>query len=121
LVVLAYCKRGAGNVQVMITRIEDLIIHKKGPRRMSIKPRGEYVLIRRVVHGQTPSGIRVSEASFEGMDHVVEAFGSGVTDLHIGDKVLLIVTNREDYAFLPNSKDLLITKHQNIVLVYGEE
>lgn len=86
-----------------------------------MKPRNDYVVIRRVTRGKTPSGIAVADWSIEGVDHVVQHVGPKVEHLKPGDTVLMIGAKGEDYAFLPNSKGLLIIKEANVVLVYGED
>lgn len=74
------------------------------------KPRGDRVLIRRVQVGETDSGIAVPDASIEGFYHVVEAIGPKVEELDVGDKVLLVGTQNVHYAFVPNSRDLIVTR-----------
>ena len=81
-------------------------------------PRNDYVLLRRVVHGQTPSGIAVGDTTLEGIDHVVVSYGDKVKNLKEGDKVLIVGQHGLDYAFLPNDRELFVTKEQNVVLVY---
>jgi hypothetical protein len=86
--------------------------------KLRFQPRNDYVLIRRVTLGETPTGIAVADGTIEGVEHRVSAFGPDVKGLEVGDSVLLIGTLGSDYGFLPNSRDLLITKQQNVVLVY---
>ena len=87
---------------------------------MKYIPRNAMILVRRVQLGQTPKGIGVPDTSIEGVEHVVVAVGKKVEDLKEGDKVLINGTIGQDYAFLPNSKDLIITHDNNIVLKYEE-
>ena len=88
---------------------------------MKFTPRNEYVLIRRVLLGQTPGGVLTPDNSIEGVKHIVEAVGPKVEHLSEGDDVLIIGTKGQDYGFLPNSKDLFITKESNVVLIYGDD
>lgn len=84
---------------------------------MNLTPRNDYVLFRRVNLGETPAGIKVPEGSIEGIKHVVVACGPDVKDLKQEDEILVIGQIKVDYMFLPNSKDLLLTKQANIVMV----
>lgn len=81
------------------------------------KPRNDFVLVRKVVLGKTPSGIMVGDETNEGLEFRVVAFGPKVTDLKKDDKVLVIGA-RDSYMFLPNSSDLFLTRQENICLTY---
>jgi len=85
------------------------------------KPRGDRVLIERVDVGETPSGIAVPEASVEGFYHIVRAVGPKVENLEEGDKVLLVGTLNVHYAFIPNSKKLLVTREDCCWLTFQDE
>lgn len=86
-----------------------------------LAPRNDYVIVRRVMLGQTPGGVLTPDTSIEGVEHVIAAIGPKVENLNIGDKVLIIGTLGKDYGFLPNSKDLFVTKESNVVLVYKDD
>ena len=86
-----------------------------------VHPRNDYVLIKSITLGQTESGIALPDQSIQGKKYVVEALGPKVEGLKVGDSILMVGTAGEDWAFLPGSKDLLIIKEQNCVLIYEEE
>lgn len=83
-------------------------------------PRNDYVLVQRVQLGKTPSGIAVSSASIEGFEHIVTAMGPEVKELALGDKVLVIGEMGKDYAFIPNSNTIFLTKEKNVVMIYDD-
>ncbi len=87
---------------------------------MQYLPRNTYVLVRRVKLGETPGGVLVPDASIEGVEHIVVAVGPKVEELAVGDKVLMIGQFNLHYSFLPNSKELIIIKEENVALVYWE-
>ena len=90
------------------------------PSKLEYRPRNDYCLIRRDTLGRTPSGIAVGDETLEGIEHVVVAKGPDVVDLEIGDKVMMIGSKGEDYAFVPRERNLLVIKQANIILVYKE-
>lgn len=81
------------------------------------KPRNDFVLVRKIQLGKTPSGIHVGDETDEGLEFRVVAAGPKVTDLKKDDKVLVIAA-RDSFMFLPNSKDLFVTRQDNILLTY---
>lgn len=83
-------------------------------------PRNDYVVFKRVTIGHTPTGIAVGSSSQEGFRHYVIAIGPKVEGLDVGDEIQAIGKIGEDYAPLPNTKDLYIIKEQNIVLIYKD-
>ena len=83
-------------------------------------PRNDYVLVRKVMLGETPSGIAVADGTIEGMEYRVVAVGPKVKGLLEDDRVLMIGTIGQDIAYLPNSRDLMLTKETNVALVYAE-
>ena len=85
---------------------------------MKYRPRNDYCLIKVTSLGLTPSGLAMPDVSVQGKEYFVVAKGPMVEDLAVGDKVLMVGSPNEDYAYLPNSKELLIIKQANIVLVY---
>ena len=88
---------------------------------MNLIPRNDYVLIRKKTLGETPSGIAVADHSVEGVQYFVEAIGHKVEKLEIGDRVLMVGVFGQDIAYLPNSRELALTKEANVVLIYGED
>lgn len=94
----------------------------KGIPRMSNKtytPRGSWVLIRQVRIDLTPGGIAVGDGSAEAYKHVIEAVGSKVEDLQVGDEVLALLMTGEAQNFvqIPGERQLVATKEVNVVLV----
>ncbi|MDE2095623.1 MAG: hypothetical protein KGL39_00070 [Patescibacteria group bacterium] len=85
---------------------------------MNYRPRNDYCLVRYVDIGKTPSGIATPNSSIQGKKFFIEAFGPDVEDLQVGDRILMVGTEKEDWAFLPNSRELLLIKQANIVMVY---
>jgi hypothetical protein len=85
------------------------------------KPRGDRVLLRQVLVGETESGIKVPDYSVHGKYYIVEAVGKEVKEVEIGDKVLMVGEENRQWAYIPQSKDLLITREDCIWLSYGEE
>lgn len=86
-----------------------------------ITPRNDFVLVRIIDKGETPSGIAVSDFSQEGKIYVVESVGSKVENLKKGDKVLVIGAENTTYSFLPNSRDMFIAKECFIPLWYEND
>lgn len=87
---------------------------------MNYKIRNDYVLVRIVDVGQTEKGVAVPEISIHGKEFVVEGFGPDVVGLKKGDKVLMIGKEGVSYYPLPNKRDLIILKEENVVLILGE-
>ena len=88
---------------------------------MIYRPRNDYVLIRTTQAGISKTGLAFPDISLQGKEHIVHAVGPAVEGLKVGEKVLMVGKMGEDYAYLPNSKDLFIIKQANIVLVYEVE
>ncbi len=85
----------------------------------SFRPRNDYVLIRIVEVGETPSGIAIPQISIEGKEFHIVALGPKVEDLKIGDKVLMVGQQGVDFFPLPRSKDLIMIREEHVVLVVG--
>ena len=91
---------------------------------MKYLPRNDFVLVKKTVWGQTPSGIAVSQFSTEGVEYRVLAKGPKVEKLEIGDKVLFLGGPDDGngaYVRVPNEKDLLLMKEGNIILVLEDD
>ena len=85
--------------------------------QIDFRPRNDYVLIRIVELGQNPAGIAIPQISAQGKEFHVVAVGPDVEDLDVGDKVLMLGSKNTTYFELPNSKDLIVMKEENVVLV----
>ena len=83
-------------------------------------PRNDYVLVKIVDLGKSPGGVLTPQAAIEGKEFFVEAKGPDVKHLEVGDKVLMIGVLKEDYAYLPSSKDLILIKQANIPIIFKE-
>jgi co-chaperonin GroES (HSP10) len=85
------------------------------------KPRGDRVLLRKVKIEESESGLAFPDYSIEGSYYLVEAIGKEVKEVELGDKVLLVGKENLQWAYIPNTKDLIITREDCIWLSYGEE
>ena len=81
-------------------------------------PRNDYVVVRVKKRDVGPDGVELPDSSLEGKDFVIEAVGDDVEKLKKGDKVLMVGTRGEDWAYLPRSSDVLVIKEANIVGVW---
>lgn len=94
------------------------------PKERNLKvyqPRNNWVLIRQVRIDLTEGGIALSDNASEAYKHVIEAKGSKVEELEVGDEVqaLLIAQPPEAQNFIPvpGEKLLIATKEVNVILV----
>ncbi len=87
---------------------------------MKTHPRNDYVLVR-VVQLEEWHGLVMPETSIQGKEFVVEGIGPHVEDLEVGDKVLMTGNMGVTYYPIPNQKDLIITKQENVALRFEEE
>ena len=87
---------------------------------MKYRPRNDNVLIQ-VVTRDTLHGLAMPQSSQEGQEFIVVALGPAVVNLDNGDKVLLKGTQNVDWAFLPDSKALLVIQERNVVAVVKDE
>lgn len=91
------------------------------------KPRGGLVILRKVVHGRTKSGLVVSPNSAEGIDYIVVEKGPKVEDLQVGDKVLFVSmgdgTSKKavNWDYIPGFADLIMINEQHVVLKMEEK
>lgn len=78
--------------------------------------RNDRVLIR-LVRVEQVRGLFMPEASIQGQQYVVEAYGPDVKDLKKGDVVFVTGKIGVDIGLLPNDSTLLVCKQDNILLV----
>lgn len=78
--------------------------------------RGDNVLIR-LVRVEQVHGLFMPEASIQGQQYIVEAFGPEVKDLNKGDVVFIKGKVGVDVGLLPNDSKLLLCKQENVLLV----
>jgi hypothetical protein len=83
-------------------------------------PRNDLVLVKVVNLGEV-RGVAMPDIAMQGKVYIVEAVGPKVEGLKQGDEVLIGGKANEDWAFLPSSKDLFITRQENVLLVVREE
>jgi len=88
---------------------------------MTFKCRNDFVLIRVVDVGMSEGGVAIPQISIQGKEFHVEAVGPDVNELEVGDKVMMIGKQWNEYYPLPNCKDLLVIKQEFIVLVLEEK
>ena len=81
------------------------------------QPRNDYVMVKVVKAGQTPSGIAVPDMAAEGLSWYVHRVGPKITDLKPGDRVEIAGEIGQDIARVPNNTGLFITKEANVLLV----
>ena len=81
-------------------------------------PRNDYCVVRVKKRDVGPDGVELPDSSLEGKDFVIEAVGVDVDNLKKGDKVLMVGSKGEDWAFIPRSNELLVIKEANIVGVW---
>jgi co-chaperonin GroES (HSP10) len=91
------------------------------PELCKLQPRGDFVVVKIVPKGETASGIKVSESSLEGQDHIVVAKGPKVEDLEIGDVVMMTGRKDLDWSLIPKQRNLMIIRESNIVLKFPKE
>ena len=87
---------------------------------MIYKPRNDYVLVKIVDLGETPSGIATPQTSIHGKEFHVLAVGPKVDGLKVGDKVLMLGKVNVEYFQLPMAKDLIAIKQEHVVLVVDD-
>lgn len=91
--------------------------------KIPLKPRNDFVLLRVTDKGITPGGVALPDTAAQGKEIHVVALGPKVEGLKIGDRVLAIGTPGETLvglpSYLPNSKGLVMTREQNVILVIG--
>lgn len=83
------------------------------------RPRNDFVLVR--VKKATERGLMMPDQAAQGKRYVVEAIGPEVEDLAVGEMVLMIGTEGENWGYLPNDHDLIIIKQASIALITGRE
>ena len=88
---------------------------------MAIKPRNDFALIRVIMLDTNERGIAIPQGSMEGKQYLVEAIGPKVEGLKVGDRVLMVGQMGEDWGYLPGTKELLVLKESNVVLIYAED
>ena len=83
------------------------------------QPRNNWVLIRQIQEGE----IALPDGSVAGYKHIVEAIGSKVEDLTVGDEVLALLLTGDAQNFVPVSqeKGLIATKESNVLLIVREK
>lgn len=84
------------------------------------KPRKDYVVMRLVKAGQTPTGIALPDTASEGVQWYVTDVGPDVEGLKRGDRVEPMGTIDQDIARVPGTRDLFLTKEANIPIVAGK-
>ena len=79
-------------------------------------PRKDFVLLRTKPKGVTKAGLTFPDQAGESRDWFVERCGPEVTDLKVGDKVMVTGTFGVDVAQVLGETSLFITKANNILL-----
>lgn len=85
----------------------------------SYEPRNDLVLISKKKRG-TIRGLHMPEASAEGIDFFVEAFGPLVTDLKVGDQVMLMGKSVEPFYPVPGETHLIICEQKLVAYIIRE-
>jgi len=87
---------------------------------VKFRPRNDFVLVKIIDLGVNEAGIAMPQMSIQGKRFEVVAIGPDVEDLHVGESVLMIGQVGDNYYPLPNSKDLLVIRQENVVLIFEE-
>ena len=82
--------------------------------------REDFVLIRIVNRGVSAGGVAYADVSPDGKDHFVVSVGPKAEDVQPGDRVMSIA-QQGSFVFLPNTRDLYVTRASNIAIVLGGE
>src|SRR4051794_23877577 len=85
------------------------------------RPRGDFVIYRVRDRGVSAGGVALPDIAVEGKERVVVAMGPKVEDLAVGDVVVTTGQIGVDVSYLPDEKDLLITREANIAYVIEKE
>ena len=83
------------------------------------QPRNDYVLIRETQKSALQNEVILPSKSFESKNFIVEAMGPKVENLSLGDIVLLVGKEGEDWGRIPRNNSLLVTRENNILLIMG--
>jgi hypothetical protein len=78
--------------------------------------RTNFVLCR-IVKVEEVDGIAMPDQAIEGKEFHVVGKGRNVTDLEVGDKVLLGGPRGSEFYPVPGKKDLVVVLEENVVLV----
>jgi len=85
------------------------------------KPRGKWVVIRRVVSDKTKGGIAVPSGSSEGNRFYVEAVGPDVGGLAVGNWIHVCADDGKGQVYpIPREKDLYIVNEKYLAIVVEE-
>jgi hypothetical protein len=85
-----------------------------------IRPRNDIVLVRIRNKGVSERGVALPDISDEGKEYIVEAIGSKVEDIAVGDRVEVLGKRGVTYDFLPGSHDLFIVNQGAIPIIYKD-
>jgi NADPH:quinone reductase-like Zn-dependent oxidoreductase len=83
---------------------------------ITYRVRKGFVLVRIIEVGKV-RGIRMPQSSINGKEFYVEGLGEDVTDLKVGDKVLMTGNINTHYHEVPNTGNLIVIKQENVLLV----
>ena len=85
------------------------------------RPRNDNVLVQVYKIAETDSGVAMPETSYHGQGYRIIAVGPLVEDLEPGDRVMMTGVQKVDWDFLPRSRDLLVIKESNVLLVFEDD